>query len=265
MTLSLSFRRSSGWVIPVTILSVVLGMLIAAALKTQQNIRQSSMPSSRYSGLAAAYLDEKSKNALLEKRLGEIRSQLDMLKNDGSTGTAKTKLLQKELSKYKITGFCDVEGPGVEVILNDYPADRVPADLPPIIRDQYNIHDIDLRDIVNELYVNGAEAVSIQDADTEQRLIASSSIRCVGGPIQVNNVNMSPRFIIKAIGPPNTMQKGLTMTGGLIDNLRPNVVGISSQMISVKRKDNIVIPAYSGDITSQYVYAKEADHGKETR
>ncbi|MCX6375352.1 MAG: hypothetical protein NTU88_04835, partial [Armatimonadetes bacterium] len=53
------FKRNS-WIWQVTVLSVVLGMLLAAALKTQQSVKLASgIPTTRISGLTQVLLDER--------------------------------------------------------------------------------------------------------------------------------------------------------------------------------------------------------------
>ena len=258
MSLPFDLKRGGGWLIPVTILSVVLGMLLAAALKTQQNIRNSSIPSNRFSNLASAYLDEKNRNKQLERSLAEERAKIAGIEQSQGEGNSRVKLLQEELNKMKLSaGLVPVEGQGVEVVLQDFPG-RIPRDTPAVLRDQYIIHDVDLRDTVNELYANGAEVISIGDGDTEQRLISSTAIRCVGGTIQINGVDMTSPFTIKAIGPSNAMQKGLTMIGGLVDNWRP-IQGIAGKMISVKQQKNLYIAAYTGDVSRLFIWAKVAE------
>jgi len=247
--------KRSGWILQVTLLSLVLGMLLAAALKTQQSVRSSSgIPTTRFSGLAQALLDEKEKNKLLRDEITDLRAKIDKYEQARGKETTEAKLLTEELQWVKLlAGLISVEGKGVEVMLQDYPG-AIPADTPAVFRDDYIIHDMDIRDIVNELFANGTEAISISDRDTEQRIIASTAIRCVGGSLQINHVDMASPFTITAIGPPNTLEAGLKMPNGILDNWRP-IEGLASQMVKIKRKDHVVVPAYSGNTSSLFLYA----------
>lgn len=244
------------WIIQVTILSIVLGALLAAALKTQQRVKTSTgIPTTRFSGLAQALLDEKDKNKLLRDQVTELLTKLDQYEQ--TQGTADTELLRQELRTSKLlAGLTPVEGEGIEVILQDYPA--VPANTPAVLKDQYIIHDLDIRDIINELLAGGAEAISIADDDTEQRVISLTGIRCVGGTALVNQVEMTSPFVIRAIGPSNGLERVLTMPNGLLDNWRP-IEGLAERMVKIRKKDHIVIPPYSGNVGSLFIWAKPVE------
>lgn len=253
--------KHNGWVIQLTVLSLVLGALTAAALKTQQAVRTGSgIPSTRFPALAQALLDEKDKNKLLRKEITDLRSKLNEYEQSWGRETAQASLLSEELQKARmLAGLVPVEGPGLEVTLQDYPG-RIPNDLPPVIRDEYLIHDMDIRDVINELFANGAEAISIRCGDSEQRVIAQTAIRCVGTAIQVNQVEMSSPFTIVAIGPPKTMESGLRTRGGILDNWRLDTAegasDLASRMVIIKRKDQLVVPAYSGSTSSLFKWAR---------
>jgi uncharacterized protein YlxW (UPF0749 family) len=253
--------KKSGWIVQLTILSLVLGALIAAALKTQQAVRiGSGIPTTRFPALAQALLDEKEKNKLLRKEITDLRSKLNEYEQSWGRETAQATLLSEELQKARmLAGLVPVEGPGLEVTLQDYPG-KIPSDLPPIIRDQYLIHDMDIRDVINELFANGAEAISIRCGDSEQRVIAQTAIRCVGTSIQVNQVEMSSPFTIVAIGPPKTMEAGLRTRGGILDNWRLDLpeggANLASRMVIIKRKEHLVVPAYSGNTSALFKWAK---------
>ena len=62
----------------------------------------------------------------------------------------------------------------------------------------YIIHDEDLLRVLNELCAAGAEAISIND----QRIVATTEVRCAGPTVSVNNVRSAPPYVIKAIGNP---------------------------------------------------------------
>lgn len=252
MNLSIDLKRNA-WIWLITIFCLVLGMLLAASLKTQQTIRTKfGIPTTRVSGLAQALLDEKAMNKSLRNRITDLMGKADEYEMAMTEGTTKSQVLGKELQKSKfLAGLTSASGSGIEVTLND--SSKVPADTDPVLAAEYIIHDLDLRNFVNELLANGAEAISIKDKDNNQRIIATTSIRCVGGAIQVNSVPMSPPFVITAIGPSHTLESALKMPGGIIDQFHA-IPGIASSMVQVKRKDHIVVPAYTGNITFKYAH-----------
>lgn len=246
--------RRENWIWQVTVLSVILGMLLAAALKTQQNVKRvSGIPTTRFSGLAQLLLDEKDRNRLLLKEVTEQRAKVDAYERTLGEGGTETEILKKELQKTKMfAGLLPVEGPGVEVILQDYPK-AIPANTEPGLSQEYIIHDYDLNGFVNELFASFAEAVAIGDADSTQRIVVSTAIRCDAGIIKVNGVPMSPPFKITAVGSPTGLKTALEMHNGIIYQFR-FIEGLDPRtMVKVRTSRHIVIPAYS--MSPSFIYA----------
>ncbi|HEY3297633.1 MAG TPA: DUF881 domain-containing protein, partial [Armatimonadota bacterium] len=185
--------KQNGWLWLITLFCLLLGMLLAAALKTQENIRfNTNIPSSRFTGVAQALLDEKETNKMLRNTISSLRTENQKYVEAISSGDTNSVSIGKELQKSKfLAGLVAARGEGVEVTLKDSP-EKLPSDADPSLVNEYLIHDIDLRNVVNELLANGAEAVSIKDQTNNQRVISNTSIRCIGGAIQVNHVGMSP-------------------------------------------------------------------------
>ncbi len=257
MNTPLDSKRNS-WLWQITLLSAVLGMLLAAALKTQQTVKQASgIPTTRVSGLTRLILDEKDRNKKLQEEIGGLRAKVDKYEQAMGEGgsDSQTKLLKDELAKAKLFGgLAPVEGPGVEVVLRDSPK-PIPPNSSGDVAGFYLIHDIDLRLFVNELFANGAEAVSITDADSTQRIVAATPIRCDAGVIRVNRVPMASPFTITAIGPPNVMKTALEMQNGLISLFRV-IPDLTKGMIRVKTSNHLTIPAYAGSTSFTYAAAQ---------
>lgn len=101
-------------------------------------------------------------------------------------------------------GTTPVRGPAVSVTLDDSPmtSDQLPdwADVNDIV-----VHQQDVQAVVNALWRGGAEAMMIQD----QRLIATSAVRCVGNTLILQGRVYSPPFVITAIGDPDTLVAAL--------------------------------------------------------
>lgn len=245
--------KREGWLWQVTLLSVMLGMLLAAALKTQQTVKRvSGIPTTRFSGLAQLLLDEKERNQLLQKEVREQRAKVDAYERVLGEGGNETEVLKKELQKSKmLAGLLPAEGPGVEVTLQDYPK-AIPPDSEPELNQEYIIHDYDLRTFVNELLASGAEAVAISDADSSQRIVAVTPIRCDAGVIRVNRVPMASPFTITAVGPPNALKSVLEMKNGAIVQFR-FIEGLTKSMVRVRTVKHLEIPAFSG--STSFIYA----------
>jgi uncharacterized protein YlxW (UPF0749 family) len=98
-----------------------------------------------------------------------------------------------------------VHGPGLVVRLDDAQRDangRFPRDASP---DDLVVHQQDIDAVFNAMWSAGAEAIQMQD----QRIIASSIVRCVGNTLLLNGRTYSPPYTITAIGNPAAMQAAL--------------------------------------------------------
>ena len=246
--------RKSSWIWHVTLLSLALGMLLAAALKTQQTIRfKSGIPSTRLPVLARSWADEKARTETLRKEITDLRAKLNQYENALGEGGSQSGLLRDELRSAQLqAGLVAVNGEGVHVILQDSKR-RPPTDAGPELMDDYNIHDYDIRDFVNELLASGAEAIAVNG----QRIIANTSIRCVGPSIQINSVPMSPPFMITAIGPANDMEAALKMRGGVVDQFR--ILDDLTDMVKIYKKKDLIVPAYSGSTRQKYARPVEPE------
>ena len=104
-------------------------------------------------------------------------------------------------------------------------------------KNAYLVHAEDILKVVNELFVAGAEAVSVN----EQRIVAQSGITCAGSVITVNGVRVAAPFEIKAIGDASVLQAALRFPGGVVDTLSP--WGI---VIDIREEASVTVPAYTG-------------------
>ena len=77
-------------------------------------------------------------------------------------------------------------------------------------RDNSEVLDTDLQRLVNGLWLAGAEAIAING----ERLTALSAIRIAGSSITVNSNNVSPPFVVEAIGDPDTLAARFIDTPG---------------------------------------------------
>lgn len=133
-----------------------------------------------------------------------------------------------------MSGLTDVTGKGVVVILND--AEKVSEDENVM---DYIIHDEDVYNVINELRAAGAQAISINN----ERIIATSEMRCAGPTIKINNNRYAVPYEIKAIGDSDV----------LYDNLKDsNIVNYMKEYrkrVDIQKNDNIIIPAFKNDIS----------------
>ncbi|WP_280700468.1 DUF881 domain-containing protein [Kitasatospora sp. GP82] len=98
----------------------------------------------------------------------------------------------------RAAGLDPLQGPGLTVTLNDAPPDataRIPGVPDPGVNDLV-IHQQDIQAVVNALWRGGAQGIQVMD----QRLIATSAVRCVGNTLLLQGRVYSPPYVIRAVG-----------------------------------------------------------------
>ena len=82
------------------------------------------------------------------------------------------------------------------------PGDSRPGGLGP---DDLVVHQQDVQAVVNALWRGGADGVQVMD----QRLIATSAVRCVGNTLILQGRVYSPPFTITGLGDPDLLSQAL--------------------------------------------------------
>lgn len=231
--------RGKSWVFQVTALCIVLGMLLALSLKTHTEARRVGIPTRPIVEDAARLVAKE--NVKLKKDLAHINQRYEKLAKAQAYGV-RTSDFQRLFDETKrFAGTAAVRGPGIAVVLHDSPKHNT-SGMSDDVLSQYIVHDRDIREVVNELFAAGAEAISVNG----QRLISNSSVRCVGPVVRVNSTPIAPPFVIKAIGKAETLQNALNLPGGPAEGL------FLLDMIEVTREPDIEIPAYAGSTRFNY-------------
>jgi uncharacterized protein YlxW (UPF0749 family) len=96
--------------------------------------------------------------------------------------------------------------------------------------------DIDLQTVTNELWRDGAEAISING----QRLIATSTIRTAGQAILVDFVPLTEPYQISAIGPRNL---GVTLRDSPTGAQYERFISSYGMHFTITSHDNLSLPA----------------------
>ncbi len=131
-------------------------------------------------------------------------------------------------------GFVDMEGPGVEITMDDATRELEPWEDP----NNLLIHDMDILTVINELKMAGAEVISVNG----QRIVDKSSISCSGYTVRINGRVYSKPFVIRAIGDGSRMSAALIGPGGYGTLLKDWGLGFK-----VVVSDKIKIAAYKED------------------
>lgn len=170
--------------------------------------------------------------------------QLENLRKDAASNSEEATALEEELTELnKVLGYTDVTGKGLIITLKDsenvteYTTDSI-------------LHDLDLVEVVNELFNAGADAVSIND----QRIVSSTAISCNGNIVRINNEKISVPFVVKAIGSPDGLYETMVRPGGYIEILKDAGIKVNIEKVE---KSNLVVPKYTGSFQYKYLQVVE--------
>lgn len=229
----------------VSFVILILSFAITWQIKgVQKNTAVDSQLSKRVETLQQDYKTELEKNESMKKQISELQSDLAKYREQTTQSGGVEKILKEQLSRAEMTaGLTDVSGSGIIVTLKD--GTSAGQGVSELVGDSgYGIvHDSSVLMFLNELRAAGAEALSIND----ERILATSEIRCAGPTISINNTKVAAPFEIKAIGNPDTLESALKMPGGAIDQVR--FYGID---ISIKKSNKLLIKKYGGASTFKY-------------
>lgn len=213
----------------IAVVFMVLGFMLSVQYKTTE--RQRSVRMDRVEDLSERLKVMETENKQLLNELESLRS--------GTADDPTHERLQL------LAGTSDVEGSGIEVVLDDSNIAKKANENPNL----YIIHDEDLLRVLNELRAAGAEAISLND----QRIVAMSEVRCAGPTVSVNNVRSAPPYVIKAIGAPKTLASALRLRGGVVETFE--FWGIQ---VKIKTVDNLRIPALKAPRSFEYAKVVES-------
>jgi uncharacterized protein YlxW (UPF0749 family) len=178
----------------------------------------------------------------LKESIGRMREQLDEYRRELAAHTEMLKEINAELERQKMmAGLLAVEGPGVQVTLDDSSIQSAAAD-----SNDYLIHEYDLRDVVNLLWMAGSEAIAVND----ERIVATTSIYCVGSTVMVNDTRLSPPYLIQAIGD-SVVQEDILGNPAYLEEIKrkAEVYGLQFKVDGVTL---LTLPAYKGGFPIHY-------------
>jgi uncharacterized protein YlxW (UPF0749 family) len=237
--------RPSPWSVAVPIVAVLAGILFA----TSGTAAQGRSLRADAAGLPDIIREKTQDNARMTRELQRLTTEVDELTHAGAPGNIAIEGLESRAETLVFAaGRTAVQGPAVEVALDDSPLtqDQLPEGFGV---DDIVVHQQDVQAVVNAFWAGGAEAMMIQD----QRIIATSAIRCVGNTLILQGRVYSPPYRIRAIGDPDRLRDFLSRSPEVqIYQEYVQAVGLGYE---VTTHDRLEFPSYAGSITPEYATA----------
>lgn len=230
--------RTLSWLL----VALTFGLLLSLQLNSSPTAAVVT-PDGRSRAEAAVRRLENEQEALKE-RIGHLRQEMADYQRDTAATTELLEEISAELNYHRaIAGLVDAQGPGVEVTLDDSPRQTIPADQDP---SAYIVHEYDLRDVVNLLWLAGAEGIAVN----EERVVGVTSIYCVGSTVMVNDTRLSPPYVVRAIGDPNRLE-GFLRNPSYLAEVKEKAHR-SGLIFQFHRSPSIGLPAYQGSFALRY-------------
>lgn len=132
-----------------------------------------------------------------QRQISELEGEVHRMRVRAGTWSAAAEHQSKQADAAAISR---VSGPGVKITVDDSKASS----------EEGRLTDTDLRQVVNGLWGSGAEAIAIND----RRLSSKTAIRTAGSAITVNYASISAPYVIKVIGPAQTLPGQFAQTDG---------------------------------------------------
>lgn len=237
----------ASWQVTLGLALLALGFLIAAQLQSQ--VPRTSYTSQERGPLVQTALGLQSQQDQLKQNLLQLRAQIQDIEGQSQGSDAAVRQVNDDLARARIAaGLIALHGPGLVIQLEDS-TEPIP---PGANASDYRVTAADVRTIVEELWLAGAEAVAVNG----ERVTGSSAILDIGGSVLVNSAYLAPPYQVIAIGSADLYP---TMSGApsFVDFVRARA-GSPGIRISFAQPADVTVPAYAGAVILRYARPAES-------
>jgi uncharacterized protein YlxW (UPF0749 family) len=215
--------------IALTLVCIILGVVISWQYKSiNYNEAQAVNNNKRLEDVRDELIAEKKKADDLQNRNEELIKENSEFEKTRGNLSEETKKLYSELEKTRmIAGLVEVKGKGLIITIDG--------------TNESEVLDDDILSVINELRASDAQAISVND----ERIVAMSEVRAAGKYIMINQNQMLPPFVIKAIADPDKLERALRIMDGIIEKLQD----VYQLDVKMEKSDEVVIPKVRDDGT----------------
>ena len=226
------------------------GLFVSSAITAQGT----DLRAGRYDDLSGLANAESAHLTQLQGQVAALNADVNSLTENRATRT-EAERLQTEVARLSgPAGLDPVQGPGVQITLDDAPKAAQQAAQETGAGDVSDllVHQQDIQAVANALWSGGAEAMTIQG----KRVISTTGIKCVGNTVVLNGVPYSPPYRIAAIGPQSQMLSSVRSSPYI--QIYLEVVRTSGLGWSVAREAKLAMAGFTGVTELQYAAPLEA-------
>ncbi len=241
MTVMGRLRSIPSWQLTLGVALLGLGFLVAAQLAAQG-------PRVRYTTQERAPLVEtatqlQAQQEELKATILELREQIQAMEGSGEGSAAVVRDLNDQLEAARIAaGLIPLTGTGIVLLLDD----SLEPVAPNANEADYLVGGRDLRTVVEELWIAGAEAIAING----ERITPTSAVIDIGPSVLVNSAYLAAPYQVTALGPRDLYSR-LAASPGFVDFIRARAQSYGVR-VSFAEPESVDIPAFAGTVTLRY-------------
>jgi uncharacterized protein YlxW (UPF0749 family) len=227
-------RRGLALLVP----ALLFGFLVTVQWGTEEARRAAELQMGYAVPLTGAAQSLQDQQEQLKAELASLRAQLDEIQDSAAKQSAAAGELQARLDELKRgAGLVGESGEGILAVLDEARPAALETEKP-------FCRSTDLIDLVNTAWRGGARAVALN----AERIVASSSIYCVGATTIVNGTVVDAPFTVSAVGPQAQLLAAFEDPALLPQLKRPG----EAPAFRVTRAANVHIPPYSGAVLVRF-------------
>jgi len=240
-------HRLSAWGALVPVVALAAGLLFATSGRTAQG---TDLRAGEVTELSELIEQRNTVIARQSDQLTDLQREVDRLteraaSRDGAVAAARGAADAGALA----AALVPVSGAGVEITLDDAPV-RADGSMPDDARpDDLVIHQSDVQAVVNAVWATGADGVAVMD----QRLIATSAVRCVGNTLLLQGRTYSPPFVVTAVADVSAVRAQLAASPQVA--VFQQAVEAYGLTFEVRERPSVMLPAYDGPLDLEYATA----------
>jgi uncharacterized protein YlxW (UPF0749 family) len=234
-------QRIPSWQITLGAALLVLGFLIAAQLGSEgPRVRYTTQ---ERTPLLETATELQAQQDDLKTRILELRQEIQAVEGQGAGSADLVRQLNSDLEQARIAaGLIPLTGSGMVLQLDDSQAPVPPG----ASQADYLVGSRDIRTVVEELWLAGAEAVAINS----ERLTPTTAIIDIGSSLLVNSAYLAPPYQVTALGPADLYER-LSRSPGFIDFVRARAEAYGIRL-SFAEPETVDMPAFAGTVTLRY-------------
>jgi uncharacterized protein YlxW (UPF0749 family) len=230
-------RRIPSWQITLGVALMALGFLVAVQLAAEgPRVRYTS---EERTPLVETALALQSTQDGLKKQIVQLRSAIQAVEADSAGSQATIRQLNDDLEQARIAaGLIPLRGSGVVLKLEDSSRPVAPG----ANAGDYVVTAADLRTVVDQLWLAGAEAIAVND----ERVTTTTAILDIGGAVLVNTAYIAGPYQIAAIGPTDLFAR-VSAQPGFQEFVVTRIGGFGLDL-SRAEPATVDIPAFAGSV-----------------